>query len=49
MGRNSEEPCTMYWKREGDHNLLRTAVFILPAIAEKRGKGKQDQYSGFSL
>lgn len=49
MGRNSEEPCTMYWKREGDNHLLREAVCILPAIPEKWGKGKQDQYSEFFL
>lgn len=42
MGRNSEEPYTMCWKREGGHRLLRKPVFILPAIP-----GKQDQYSGF--
>lgn len=35
MGRNNEEPCTMYWKREGDHHLLKKDVCILPAIPEK--------------
>lgn len=45
----SEEPCTIYWKREGDDLLLSKAVCILPAIPGKQGEGKEDQRSGFSL
>lgn len=37
----------MYWRREGDHNLLRQAVYILPAIPENKEKENKTNIQDF--